>query len=304
MSANLNAAEVLQGVVSTPAALEAVLNQGAMIVNDYVITIEAVDGGYKLIARRGSDEQAMVILNGVDAPVPDIQITDVVHGHDVTITVGDVAKTFYVHDGVDAPVPEIYVEAVQGGHKVIAAVGDTVKSFIVKDGVDGEDGDDAPIPEIKVETISGGHKVTASVGNTVQSFNVMDGKDGKTPVKNVDYFDGKDGYSPVKNKDYFDGKDGISPVINVSDIENGHRVTIATGSNVQSFDVLNGKDGADAEGGGGIDFTTDETLTLDSDTKVLSVNTSSEAEPNNTLPITSAAVYEILGDIETLLNNI
>lgn len=257
MSANLNAAEVLQGVVSTPAALEAVLNQGAMIVNDYVITIEAVDGGYKLIARRGSDEQSMVILNGVDAPVPDIKITDVVHGHDVTITVGDVAKTFYIHDGVDAPVPEIDVETVQGGHKVIAAVGDTVKSFIVKDGVDGKDGDDAPIPEIKVETISGGHKVTASVGNTAQSFNVMDGKDGKTPVKNVDYFDGKDGYSPVKNKDYFDGKDGISPVINVTDIENGHRVTITTGSNVQSFDVLNGKDG---EGGSGGTVEVDPTL--------------------------------------------
>ena len=244
MSANLNAAEVLQGVVSTPAALEAVLNQGAMIVNDYVITIEAVDGGYKLIARRGSEEQSMVILNGVDAPVPDIKITDVVHGHDVTITVGDVAKTFYIHDGVDAPVPEIYVEAVQGGHKVIAAVGDTVKSFIVKDGVDGK--------------------------TPVKGVDYFDGKDGYTPVKGKDYFDGKDGYTPVKGKDYFDGqpgKDGVSPVINVTDIENGHRVTITTGSDVQSFDVLNGKDGEG--GGGGTSMTDIETIAMLADNDLL-----------------------------------
>lgn len=206
-------------------------------------------------------------------------------GHKVTIAVGGNSESFTVMDGQngeDAPVPEISVETVQGGHKVIAAVGDTVKSFTVKDGVDGKDGDDAPIPEIKVETISGGHKVTASVGNTVQSFNVMDGKDGKTPVKGVDYFDGKDGYtpvkgkdyfdgkdgySPVKNKDYFDGKDGISPVINVTDIENGHRVTITTGSDVQSFDVLNGKDG---EGGGGGTSTTDlETIAMLADNDLL-----------------------------------
>lgn len=236
----------ISGEMSVGAALNGEVSIGSVIFNDYIITISDINGGHRLTARRGSDIQTMDILNGVDAPVPDIKITDVEHGHDVTITVGDVAKTFYIHDGVDAPVPEIYVEAVQGGHKVIAAVGETVKSFTVKDGVDGKDGDDAPIPEIKVETISGGHKVTASVGNTVQSFNVMDGKDGKTPVKNVDYFDGKDGYSPVKNKDYFDGKDGISPVINVTDIENGHRVTITTGSNVQSFDVVDGKDGKSA----------------------------------------------------------
>lgn len=51
----------------------------------------------------------------------------------------------------------------------------------------------------------------------------------------------------------------------------------------------------------GVDFTTDETLTLDPETKVLSVNTAKAAEKDNTLPITSAAVHTEIGNIEVLL---
>lgn len=187
MSANLNAVEVLQGVVSTPAALEAVLNQGAMIVNDYVITIEAVDGGYKLIARRGSDEQAMVILNGVDAPVP-----------------------------------EIDVETVQGGHKVIAAVGDTVKSFTVKDGVDGRDGVDGKdgiSPVINVTDIENGHRVTITTGSNVQSFDVVDGKDGKSAVSpTVSVTEIEGGHRVTINSE---GKTDSFDVLNGKDGEGG-----------------------------------------------------------------------------------
>lgn len=55
---------------------------------------------------------------------------------------------------------------------------------------------------------------------------------------------------------------------------------------------------------GGIDFTTDETLNLDPVTKVLSVNTATEANKDNTLPITSAAVATQIGNIEILLSRI
>lgn len=55
---------------------------------------------------------------------------------------------------------------------------------------------------------------------------------------------------------------------------------------------------------GGIDFTTDETLNLNPDTKVLSVNTATEASAGSMLPITSGAVYTLVGDIETLLSRI
>ena len=54
--------------------------------------------------------------------------------------------------------------------------------------------------------------------------------------------------------------------------------------------------------GGGISFTTDETLTLKDG--ILSVNTAKEPDPDNTLPITSAAVANTVGNIETLLKTI
>lgn len=50
-------------------------------------------------------------------------------------------------------------------------------------------------------------------------------------------------------------------------------------------------------------FTTDETLTL-SENNVLSVNTAKEPDPDNTLPITSAAVAASVGNIEIILKTI
>lgn len=52
----------------------------------------------------------------------------------------------------------------------------------------------------------------------------------------------------------------------------------------------------------GVDFTTDETLTLKDG--VLSVNTANVVEADNTLPVTSAAVNVTVGNIEALLETI
>ena len=60
----------------------------------------------------------------------------------------------------------------------------------------------------------------------------------------------------------------------------------------------------DLEQGGGTAFTTDETLTLNPDTKVLSVNRALAVEADNTLPVTSAAVYVEVGNIDALLQTI
>ena len=54
----------------------------------------------------------------------------------------------------------------------------------------------------------------------------------------------------------------------------------------------------------GVNFTTDATLTLDPDTQVLSVNTADDVEQDNTLPVTSAAVYVEVGNINALLGTI
>lgn len=48
---------------------------------------------------------------------------------------------------------------------------------------------------------------------------------------------------------------------------------------------------------------TDETLTLN-EKNVLSVNTAPNAQEDNTLPITAAAVYNTVGNIEILLETI
>lgn len=47
------------------------------------------------------------------------------------------------------------------------------------------------------------------------------------------------------------GTNGVSPEINVEEISGGHRVTITDATGTQSFDVLNGKDGAPGEVGTG-----------------------------------------------------
>lgn len=53
---------------------------------------------------------------------------------------------------------------------------------------------------------------------------------------------------------------------------------------------------------GGVKFVTDETLALVDG--ILSVNTADEVEPDNTLPVTSAAVYTEVGNINALLETI
>ena len=52
----------------------------------------------------------------------------------------------------------------------------------------------------------------------------------------------------------------------------------------------------------GVNFTTDETLKLENG--ILSVNTANEMEQDNTLPITSAAVFAEVGNINALLETI
>lgn len=63
-----------------------------------------------------------------------------------------------------------------------------------------------------------------------------------------------------------------------------------------------GGTGGGGSGGGGVEFTTDETLSLVDG--ILSVNTADDAEKDNTLPITSAAVQRVVGNIEVILGTI
>lgn len=48
-----------------------------------------------------------------------------------------------------------------------------------------------------------------------------------------------------------DGEDGVSPTITVTEITGGHRITITDANGAQSFEVMDGEDGADGSGGDG-----------------------------------------------------
>ena len=126
------------------------------------------------------------------------------------------------------------------------------------------------------------------------------------------------------------GEPGVSPEITVMDMGGGtHIVSITDVNGEQSFTVKDGEDGkspyigtngnwwvwdadkgaytdtgtaASGGTGGGVSFTTDETLNLIDG--VLSVNVTSEVAEDNTLPISSAAVYGVLGNVEVLLERI
>ena len=53
------------GRVSPAASLGGTVSSGAMIVNDWEITIEPIAGGHRLTARRGTEVQMMDVMDGV-----------------------------------------------------------------------------------------------------------------------------------------------------------------------------------------------------------------------------------------------
>lgn len=108
-------------------------------------------------------------------------------------------------------------------------------------------------------------------------LSIPQGEDGKDGV------DGKDGYTPVKGKDYFDGKDGHTPIKGIDYFT--------------EEDINKLREDITAQ-----EITTDETLSFENG--VLSVNRAHEPDPDNSLPITAAAVASTVGNIEILLGTI
>lgn len=96
-----------------------------------------------------------------------------------------------------------------------------------------------------------------------------------------------------------EGEEGYSPSVQLERKENGVLITAINQDGQESQMIYDGRDG---DGSGGVDFTTDETLTLENG--ILSVNRATDVEQDNTLPITSAAVYETVGNINALLASI
>ena len=103
---------------------------------------------------------------------------------------------------------------------------------------EGRNGTDGFSPIITVTDITGGHRVTITDADGTQTVNVMNGTDGT------------------------DGTDGFSPTVTITTITGGHRVTITdeTHPTGQSFDVMDGQDGASDAG----EVTYDDTATYPS----------------------------------------
>lgn len=73
----LSAQAALQGILQSPALLNAILSQGQMIINDYIFTITETGNEYTFTARRGSEIQTMTIYKG-GGNVHSMQVLDIV----------------------------------------------------------------------------------------------------------------------------------------------------------------------------------------------------------------------------------
>lgn len=69
----VNAVGQLTGAVSSR-SLTGLVASGGMIVNDWQITMEEIEGGHRLTARRGTEVQTMDIMDGEPGEVPQKQI--------------------------------------------------------------------------------------------------------------------------------------------------------------------------------------------------------------------------------------
>lgn len=148
-------------------AVEGVINgkvsAGEMILNDYRLIIEDIEGGHRLTATRGSEVQSIDIMDGVDGFTPTISIAS----------------------GVQ---PDVSGGAIVS-HKIIITDVNGTKEIMLRDGKDGADGTSS---RVTVSQAPDGALIQSSVikpdGSITNTMAVV--KDGKTPEKGVDYFTG------------------------------------------------------------------------------------------------------------------
>ena len=106
-------------------------------------------------------------------------------------------------------------------------------------------------------------------------------------------------------KDGKDGEDGVSPTIDVSAISGGHRVTITDAEGTESFDVLDGEDGAPgAQGEPG--FSPTATVTKSGHTATISITdqqgtttaTVSDGDPSDLIDDTTPAANKTFSSVK------
>lgn len=132
---------------------------------------------------------------------------------------------------------------------------------------------------IKTDPIDGGHRLTITRGSEVQTMDIMDGV----------------------------GISGVEKTESIGNVDI-YTITMTDGSNY-TFTVTNGSGGG---GSADVPIASDavagiirvgENLKID-ENGVLSVDTATAVEEDNTRPVTSAAVQTTVGNIEALLKTI
>ena len=190
--------------------------------------------------------------------------TNGIDGHSPTVTASktDGVTSILIDGSTIATIQDGYTPIKGTDYFTSKEVDDFKKEVTPKKGIDYKDGTDGVTPIKGVDYFTSEEindiKRSATPQKGVDYFDGIDGKDGTTPQKGVDYFtsseidDFKKSVTPVKGVDYFDGEkgeqgqNGISPILTISDISNGHRVTITDAQGAKSFDVKNGANGKDA----------------------------------------------------------
>lgn len=98
-----------------------------------------------------------------------------------------------------------------------------------------------------------------------------------------------------------EGKEGYSPSVQLERKENGVLITAINQDGQESQMIYDGRDG---DGGGGVDFTTDDKTVSLSPDNVLSVMTTDQAVSNDPRPITAQGVYNEFAVLNALLKTI
>lgn len=145
-----------------------------------------------------------------------------------TIAYSDGTESYFtVVNGRDGTSTKVVTEPTTAGTLVAITDYAGEHTFEVLNGVDGTDGKDGVSPSVEISTIQdeSGEDIGTNVtfiaeGHSPITFDLMNGVDGK------------------------DGKDGITPIITTNELDDGAVVVITVGTDTQSIELKNGKDGA------------------------------------------------------------
>lgn len=242
MNARLNAAQ-LQGTLGA-ASLSGALSAGSVVINDYVIKIESIEGGHRLSVTRGSNVQMLDLLDG--AP-------------------GTQGET-----GPQGPRGEPGPQGEKGEQGPVGDRGEKGET-----GPAGPRGEPGPsgVGVANVERTSGTgaagtldtYTMTMTDGTTYE-FTVYNGANG-SGGSDAPGADGESAYE-IAVRNGFEGTEaewlaslkgetgatgaagakGFSPTVAVATITGGHRVTITDATGANAFDVMDGTDGFGADG--------------------------------------------------------